>query len=434
MRLFGFLRCKGANFSREFPSSLEKVLFIGMVWPEPTSTAAGGRIRALLELFIAEDYSVHFACAAGFSDRSQNLEELGVTSHEIILNSSSFNELLEKEKPDIVVFDRFITEEQFGWRVADVCPQAFRILDTEDLHFLRTARQKSVKKYGDLSKVDLYSNATKRELASILRCDMSLIISEFELNLLLETFKVSSDLLVYHPISFPSITEAHVAEWPSYESRSGFMTIGNFKHAPNLDAVKFTKAYVWPEIKKLLPDAEMHVYGAYLDENSLAWNIPTNEFYLHGAVPSADEVFRKSRVCLAPLRFGAGLKGKLLRAALNGTPSITTEIGAEGISSDSEWPGLISNDPKVLARHAVELHNNQSIWEESVKKGSALINTKFNKQYYGEALFKELNYKIKNLESQRKEHFIGAVLQFHTLRSTEFMSRWIEEKNKEKES
>jgi len=86
--------------------------------------------------------------------------------------------------PDVVMFDRFVMEEHYGWRIVEHCPQAIRILDTEDLHFLRKARETSIKKHGDLSQTDLFTEAAKRELASIMRCDLSLIISEFEVALL----------------------------------------------------------------------------------------------------------------------------------------------------------------------------------------------------------------------------------------------------------
>ena len=83
-------------------------------------------------------------------------------------------------QPDIVVFDRFMVEEQFGWRVAECCPNALRILDTIDLHCLRLARQVAVKEQREFSVDDLFSDTAKREIASILRCDVSLMVSEFE--------------------------------------------------------------------------------------------------------------------------------------------------------------------------------------------------------------------------------------------------------------
>ena len=86
--------------------------------------------------------------------------------------------------PEIVLFDRFMVEEQFGWRVTECCPDALKILDTEDLHCLRQARQVAVKENREFTLNDLYSDVAKREIASILRCDLTLMVSEFEINLL----------------------------------------------------------------------------------------------------------------------------------------------------------------------------------------------------------------------------------------------------------
>ncbi|SPZ87777.1 Uncharacterized protein conserved in bacteria [Sphingobacterium multivorum] len=118
----------------------KKVLFIGLVWPEPTSSAAGFRMMQLIETFINRSYQITFASAAAKSPYSAPLQSLGIQEQTIVLNSNSFDEFIAQLKPDIVVFDRFMVEEQYGWRVAQHCPNALRVLDTEDLHFLRQAR------------------------------------------------------------------------------------------------------------------------------------------------------------------------------------------------------------------------------------------------------------------------------------------------------
>ena len=97
------------------------------------------------------------------------------------MNSSSFDEFICQLNPTIVVFDRFMIEEQFGWRVAENCPDAIRMLDAEDLHSLRNSRQLALKTNADFQLESLLENdIAKREIASILRCDISLIISSFE--------------------------------------------------------------------------------------------------------------------------------------------------------------------------------------------------------------------------------------------------------------
>ncbi|RZK83270.1 MAG: glycosyltransferase, partial [Pedobacter sp.] len=116
-----------------------KVLFIGLVWPEPTSSAAGTRIVQLVNLFLANGNEVHFASAALKGEFSFDLVSIGVINHDIKLNDSSFNHWIAVLNPAVVVFDRFMVEEQYGWRVQQECPNAVLILDTEDLHFLRHA-------------------------------------------------------------------------------------------------------------------------------------------------------------------------------------------------------------------------------------------------------------------------------------------------------
>ena len=101
-----------------------------------------------------------------------------------------------------------------------------------------------------------------------------------------------------------------------------------------------------------MPNAEMNVYGAYPNENVLAWNKPRNGFNVIGSVKDADAVFIKSKVCLSPLRFGAGLKGKFIGAMKNGTPIITTAIGAEGMKDKENWPGGICESPEEIAKAA----------------------------------------------------------------------------------
>ena len=98
---------------------MKKLLIIGHTFPEPTTTAAGFRMLQLIDVFLRDDYSITFASTASQGDRSADLQNLGITSETIQLNNSSFDDFLQKEKPTIVMFDRYITEEQFGWRVSE---------------------------------------------------------------------------------------------------------------------------------------------------------------------------------------------------------------------------------------------------------------------------------------------------------------------------
>jgi len=120
---------------------LSKVLFIGNIWPEPKSTAAGWRTTGLISCFKEYGYEVHYAATTSINEHANILINTGISVQEILLNDDSFNVFISELNPEIVVFDRFMMEEQFGWRVRDICRNALTILDTSDLHFLRIKKK-----------------------------------------------------------------------------------------------------------------------------------------------------------------------------------------------------------------------------------------------------------------------------------------------------
>ena len=248
---------------------MKTLLIIGHIFPEPKTTAAGTRMMQLISLFEKEKYKIVFSSTASITNKSETFKCTSVEVKSIVLNNASFDNFIKELNPSVVLFDRFITEEQFGWKVAENCPGAMRLLDTEDLHFLRKARQEALKKKLPLSDLNLFSDTAKREIASIYRCDLSLIISEFEMKLLQNTFHIDTSLLCYLPFLVNEIAEAEFNKFPLFENRNHFITIGNLLHAPNLDSILFLKKEIWPEIKKELPKAELHIYGAYAPQQIL---------------------------------------------------------------------------------------------------------------------------------------------------------------------
>lgn len=410
---------------------MEKVLIIGAVWVEPNSSAAGSRMLQLIKLFIEDNYEVTFATTTQKTTNAFNLTALGVIENSIELNSSSFDSFVKELNPSIVVFDRFMIEEQFGWRVADHCPNALRVLDTEDLHSLRKSRQEAIKKGKIFSYDDLLtSDVSKREIAAILRCDVSLIISSFEMELLQKVFKIDKKLLFYLPFLFEEISQKQINNWLPFEDRNYFATIGNFLHAPNVDAVLYLKKEIWPLIKDKIPNAEMHIYGAYPTQQILQLHNQQERFLIKGFVQDAEKVVSEAKVLLAPLRFGAGIKGKLSEAMLCGTPSVTSQVGAEGMHLDLPWNGFIKDEISAFVDKSIELYSNREIWEKAQQNGVKIINQLYNKSKLT-PLFKSHIINLKhNLRKHRKDNFLGSLLQYQTMRSTKYMSKWIEEKNK----
>lgn len=406
---------------------MKKLLVIGRTFPEPKTTAAGGHMMDVLRFFQKMAYQIIFTSTASLSEHSAQLEALDIPLENIVLNDSSFDKLLLEFQADVVLFDRFITEEQFGWRVNEVLPDSIKILDTEDLHFLRRARESALKANESFSLNHLYNDYTKRELASILRCDLTLIISRFEMNLLQETFNIPQSLLMYLPLLVDPTSKT---ENPSFTERTHFISVGNFLHAPNLDAVKFLKHEIWPLIRAQLPQAELHIYGAYAPEHIQQMHQPSEGFMIEGWVENLDEVMQNARICLAPIRFGAGLKGKLIDAMRNGLPMVSTPVGVEAIYGEFQVPGLVAEDLDSIATAAVDLYTNQAKWESCLADINVILYQGFNKTHFNQVFETRLVALHLNLSEHRKEHFFGQILQHESLRSTKYLSKWIEEKSR----
>lgn len=382
---------------------------------------------SILRLFKAQGWQVEFATPAQESEHAINLESEGISSKSIALNCDSFDSYIKAYQPDIVLFDRFMMEEQFGWRVEKNCPNALKILDTEDLQCLRNARHQAHKAGRDMIQEDLYSSLAKREIAAILRSDISLIISSYEMELLLETFKVDASLL--HHLPFMVDLDKCPKNTKYFAQRQHFMTIGNFRHAPNWDVVLYLQ-HIWPLIRKQLPQAELHIYGSYPPPKATALHNPKTGFLIKGWAGDAFEVMEASRICLAPIRFGAGIKGKLLDAMIMQTPSITTFMGSEGMHKGEPWGGAVADDVEAFVEAAVKLYTDEETWVEAQKNGTALLHAHYDAEKLGVGLIEKILTTEENLTQHRLNNFTGAMLKHHSMMSTKYMSQWISEKNK----
>lgn len=403
---------------------MKNLVIIGKVFPEPNSTAAGKRMLQLIDVFLNQNYQITFLSTASISENSFDLTSKKISFQNILLNDSSFDELLKKLNPQIIIFDRFTTEEQFGWRVSEQAPNALKILDTEDLHFLRNAREIAFKQNKNLENLELINDVFKREIASILRCDLSLIISEFEFNLLINQFKIDEKILHYLPL----FAENKTSEI-SFSERKNFISIGNFLHEPNWQTVLQLKK-IWKDFRKKLPEAEMHIYGAYATEKGFQLHNEKEGFLIKGRAENVETIFNETRVLLAPIPFGAGIKGKLLESMEFGLPNITSTIGAEAMHGNLDWNGFITDNETDFIEKAALLYQDENIWKKSQENGYQIIEKMFKKEIFEQDFLEKILEISKNLETHRNQNFLGQILQHHSLQSTKYLSKWIEEKNK----
>ena len=404
----------------------KSVLVIGHGIPEPQSTGAGVRMVQLLTLLKELDYEIQF-CSTADPVANSCLEDLNILYTQIELNSDSFDKFVTHLNPQAVVFDRFMTEEQFGWRVKEHCPNALRILDTEDLHFLRMHRQQH--NDGSLPSLQL-SDIAKRELSAMYRSDLSLIISKFEFRFLVSDLGVSNSIL--HHLPFLVESKNIKKEVPSFNEREGFYFVGNGKHAPNVDAIMYLHAN-WPKLRASLSGATLHIYGAYLPEYIKQLHSPKSNFFVHGYVEALNAAIQKHRVLLASINFGAGQKRKIFDAWLTGSAVVTSVLGAEGIGDSNNFGGYIYKDEAQFLEFARAVYSQEEKWTKAVNDGLKLLATSFDRELFKREFSAVLSEITANLTAFRNQNTFGQILWHHSLQSTKYLSKWIQEKNKFKE-
>lgn len=386
--------------------------------------------------------SITFASPSRANRHSRRLADAGIETVEVRANDPHFDGWIASRRFDAVFFDRFITEEQFGWRVREHSPGSACIVDTQDLHLLRRARQRAAERGASLEElfsedhIELETEDAFREIASILRCDGALIISDFELRLLRERFRAPASKLFPLPLLYPEADPGHPLHRtpPSFTERDHFAVIGNFRHPPNADATRWLKEGIWPRIRAQLPKAEVHLHGAYPPRELMELSSPEEGFLVRGPVPCSLTMLRKHRVNLAPLRFGAGMKGKIADGWAAGTPVVTTPVGAEGMtmagSGDGSEPlfgGSVARSEAEFARHAVNLYTRQVEWEEASARGRRILRERLSFGPHAESLASWLRTLAPR---SGPADFERRMLDYHSYRSAKYFSRWIEQKSR----
>ena len=409
---------------------MKRVVILGKNWPEAGTTAAGVRMMQLLHFFCKHAECVFFGSAAAKSPQSVNLQRLGIETKMIVLNSDRFDTWIEEIQPDMVVFDRFTTEEQYGWRVSRAAADAQLVLNTEDLHSLREAREEAVNGSLDFSP-ELWRKhrTTAREVGSLLRCDLNLLVSEFEQEWIQKEIPGLQAYCEVVPFMYPLLQAEKLVEMPGFEERHGFVFVGNGKHRPNQDGVRWFIQHLWPFIREQIPEATFSVAGAYWNSQWTQQFKKVKGVEFKGQVDPLSSFLSTYRINVLPLRYGAGIKGKLAEGMRAGCVSITTSQGIEGLKTPIDFPGMIKDQAADFVSEAVRFHQDQAQWEHMQGRIPAFFNANWSEEQGEEQLLKRLQELDANYRTHRQNNVLQRTILHHRLRSTEYLSRYIALKN-----
>ena len=317
------------------------------------------RLLNILKLLLNLGYSVIFFPDNGYPEQPYTsvLQQLGI---EVIYGTAQRYNLEEKLIKYLPLIDGvWLCRPELCDKYMDLIrlkTKAPIIYDTIDLHFLRLKRQKD---YLDPS----YQNTSwswetyqKLELNYANQAEATVVVTEDEKQVL-------SSLGVKNVWVIPNIhEEISLSEKVAFDQRSGLVFIGSYNHPPNIDAVKWLCLEIMPLVWASRPDITVNLLGSNLKDE--VKELANDQVIVTGYVPEVEPYFQKSRVFVAPLRFGAGMKGKIGQSLSLGLPTITTKIGAEGMGLIDHQDVLIADTAEEFAQAVIELYDNRELWQK----------------------------------------------------------------------
>jgi glycosyltransferase involved in cell wall biosynthesis len=350
-----------------------RVLVIDGFTPTPDRDAASTDICWFMRILLDAGYEVTFVPAFSMAHAGRytdDLRRLGIicpvapelTSARdfIIAHGSTF---------DLIALYRITVAEGLIDIVRKSAPQAKIVFNTVDLHFLRDQRRAEAD--GQLHAFVEASRRETIELSVIRSVDAAVVLSEFEYDYV---GRFAPDAhRVFIPLAMP--VPGRLAP---YEGRAGVLFVGGFAHAPNIDAVHFLCREIWPLVRAKMPDAELSVVGADPPEEIAVYHAPSQGVAVLGHVEDLTDLHRSVRVSVAPLRFGAGLKGKVVASLAVGLPCVVTSIGSEGMPPGAATAIAVADTPRGFAEAIVAIHKDAARWQRMSDAGAAYAGANFS--------------------------------------------------------
>ena len=238
--------------------------------------------------------------------------------------------------------------------IREFAPQARVVFDTVDLHFLREERAALLE--GSEAGLELAARTRVEELKIMAMSDATILLSSTEYDHVAEIAPEVRRYLI-------SIVRPVSGRLGPVDDRRGSIFVGGFKHAPNSDAVFFLCRDVWPIVRAGDPTAELSIIGSDVTPEIQALHDPANGVTVVGYVENLDHYYRTARINLAPLRYGAGVKGKVAASLAVGLPTVATSIAVEGMELTNGKDVLWADDAEGFASAIVRLASDDDLWD-----------------------------------------------------------------------
>ena len=332
-----------------------RVLVVDAMTPEPTRDSGSLRLCAMLRLLGAQGWSTTFMPDDGRASATE-ISELGALGVEVLCRpwASDVPRWLREHGGDLhaVILCRHTVAGQYAGLVRRHAPQAKLLFDTVDLHFLR--EQRAAKLRGNAMMAKGAKASRHSELALIAQCDITLVVSPYEQKLLTQLVPQARVELL------SNIQEVHACR-NGHKGRADLVFIGGYGHPPNSDAIRWIAHEIVPRLREAIPDIRVHVFGDVPDAAHHKLTTPGLE--LHGRVADLTQWMGSCLASLAPLRFGAGVKGKINMAMSYGVPVIATGVAVEGMQLQHDVNVLVADDADAIVAAVIRLQRDATLWQ-----------------------------------------------------------------------
>lgn len=327
-----------------------RMLVIETMTPDPQRDSGSMRLCKIFDLLNADGWLVDFVADDNDANARDvaRLAALGVSVHR---GSPAPWLRSNGSKLDAIMLCRLPVAEQYIDLARRVAPAAYVVFDTVDLHYVREQRAAVLTANTALARKAARSR--KHELSMVRGADLTFVVSDEERDILRrETPGAHIELLSnIHDVAAPS---------QGFESRRGLLFVGGFGHPPNEDAVRWFVEQVLPLIREHDPSIVLHVVGDI--DNVARTSLVRDGVAIHGRVPDLVPLLGQVRISIAPLRFGAGVKGKVNQAMSFGVPVVLTTLAAEGMHLQDGVDALIVDEPAAMAEAIIRLYHDADLW------------------------------------------------------------------------
>jgi len=358
--------------------AVRRVLMIEACMLTPDQDSGSGRTQAMLELAVEMGSKVSFV-ADNLEHRQPYVADLQARGVEVLFHPyvKSIAELLEARGSefDVVIVARHYIAVKHLDAIRRFAPQALVAFDTVDLHFLRSERLAELD--GGAAAKAAARASREEELAVIRRADVTIVVSPIEVEVLREIVPEA------RVVQLSNIHEPMAGGKPLAE-REGIVFIGGFQHPPNVDAVLWYAREVLPWVRQCLPGVKTFIVGSKVPSTIRAVAAP--DLVVTGYVPDVEPFFTDCRLSIAPLRYGAGVKGKVNLAMSYGVPVVATPAAVEGMHLVPGEDVLVAGDAEQFARAIERAYRDEALWQRLSAAGIENIRQHFSRAVAKKAL------------------------------------------------